>query len=84
MICHNCTNIIEEERLQILPTTRVCSHCARAINLGRPRKGVMISNGKVGSEIQIMYDDCYKRQEKYFKAQGAFSVIKNFSKAICA
>ncbi len=84
MTCSNCCRDIEQERLEILPQTLVCSSCARQYNLGKPRKGVMISTGKVGSEIQILSHDCYKKQEKYLKAQGAYSIIKNFSRAICS
>jgi hypothetical protein len=44
----------------------------------------MVSTGKVGSEIQVLSHDCYQNQEKYLKANGAFSVIKNFSRSVCA
>jgi hypothetical protein len=84
MNCSNCFNQIEPERLELIPHTQLCGACARLYNVGKRKKGVMISTGKVGSEIQVLSHDCYQSQEKYFKAQGAFSVIKNFSKAVCA
>jgi hypothetical protein len=84
MICLNCSNSIEEERIKIVPHTQVCGSCARIYNVGKRKKGVMVSTGKVGSEIQVLSHDCYQNQEKYLKANGAFSVIKNFSRSSCA
>jgi hypothetical protein len=84
MICLNCSNPIEEERIKIVPHTQVCGSCARLYNVGKRKKGVMVSTGKVGSEIQVLSHDCYQNQEKYLKANGAFSVIKNFSRSVCA
>jgi hypothetical protein len=84
MICLNCSSSIEEERIKIVPHTQVCGSCARLYNVGKRKKGVMVSTGKVGSEIQVMSHDCYKTQRKYLVANGAFSVIKNFSRSSCA
>jgi hypothetical protein len=84
MICLNCSSSIEEERIKIVPHTQVCGSCARLYNVGKRKKGVMVSTGKVGSEIQVMSDSCYKSQRKYLVANGAFSVIKNFSRSSCA
>jgi hypothetical protein len=84
MICLNCSSQIEEERIKIVPHTQVCGSCACLYNVGKRKKGVMVSTGKVGSEIQVMSHDCYKTQRKYLVANGAFSVIKNFSRSSCA
>jgi hypothetical protein len=84
MICLNCSSSIEEERIKIVPHTQVCGPCACLYNVGKRKKGVMVSTGKVGSEIQVMSHDCYKTQRKYLVANGAFSVIKNFSRSSCA
>ena len=84
MICLNCSQLIEEERIKIVPHTQVCGSCARLYNVGKRKKGVMVSTGKVGSEIQVMSDSCYKSQRKYLVANGAFSIIKNFSRSSCA
>ena len=84
MICLNCSQQIEEERLKIVPHTQVCGSCACFYNVGKRKKGVMVSTGKVGSEIQVLSDSCYKSQRKYLVANGAFSVIKNFSRSSCA
>lgn len=84
MICVNCSSPIEEERIMIVPHTQVCGACACLYNVGKRKKGVMVSTGKVGSEIQVMSHDCYKTQRKYLVANGAFSIIKNFSRSSCA
>ena len=84
MICTHCFNAVEKERLELIPHTQLCGGCARIFNIGRRKKGVMVSTGKVGSEIQVMSDSCYKSQRKYLVANGAFSVIKNFSRSSCA
>lgn len=82
--CSNCYLPIEQERLDIVPNTNLCGGCAVHYNVGKRKKGVMVSTGKVGSEIQVLSHDCYNNQEKYLKANGAFSVIKNFSRSICS
>ena len=84
MICTHCFNAVEKERLELIPHTQLCGGCARIFNVGKRKKGVMVSTGKVGSEIQVMSDSCYKSQRKYLVANGAFSVIKNFSRSSCA
>jgi hypothetical protein len=84
MNCSNCFCSIEPERLELIPHTQLCGGCARFFNVGKKKKGVMVSTGKVGSEIQVMSDSCYKSQRKYLVANGAFSVIKNFSRSACA
>ncbi len=84
MTCCHCFNSIEPERLELIPNTHVCGGCARLFNVGKKKKGVMVSTGKVGSEIQVLSHSCYLNQEKYLKANGAFSVIKNFSRSVCA
>jgi hypothetical protein len=82
MICTHCFNAVEKERLELIPHTQLCGSCARLFNVGKRKKGVMVSTGKVGSEIQVLSDSCYKSQKKYLVANGAFSVIKNFSRNI--
>jgi hypothetical protein len=81
MICSNCYRDVEPERLKLIPYTQLCAGCARYFNIGKERKGVMISTGKVGSEIQIMSHDCYEKQKKYWTPNGAFSAVKNFSRS---
>lgn len=57
-----------------------CMPCARQVQ--RP-KGVMICTGKVGSEIQVLSAETYANNKAYLVARTK-SVIKNFSRSICA
>jgi hypothetical protein len=84
MFCANCSSQIENERLIIVPDTKVCASCATFFKLGQKKKGVMINTGKVGSEIQILSNSCFKAQKKYLIPNGTRSIIKNFSRSICA
>lgn len=84
MTCCNCFNSIEEERLALVPTTQLCSSCARHYNVGKKKKGHMVYGHKTGAEIQIMSASCFESQKKYWTPQGARSATKNFSKAVCA
>lgn len=84
MYCKVCANQIEQERLDILPNTVFCAPCAQKLNVVKPRKGIMVFTHKTGGELQTMSADFYEKNQKYFIAQGARSVIKNFSKNICA
>lgn len=58
-----------------------CMPCAKQVQ--RP-KGVMICTGKVGSEIQVLSAETYKNNKRYYTANGSKSVLKNFTRAICA
>jgi len=82
--CRTCDNTIEAERLEILPNTLFCAACANKHNIVKPRKGVMCYGHKTGGEIQIMSADLYEREKQYYVPNGARSVMKNFSKSICA
>ena len=44
----------------------------------------MVFTHKTGGELQTMSADFYSKNKKYFVANGARSVVKNFSKSICA
>ena len=82
--CRSCQNSIEPERLEILPSTVFCAGCANKHNVVKPRKGVMIYGHKTGSEIQIMNADLFEETRQYYVPNGARSVMKNFSKSVCA
>lgn len=84
MICRCCNNAIELERLEILPNTVFCAPCANKYNVVKPRKGIMVFDHKTGGTLQTMSADFYDKNKKYFVANGARSVVKNFSKSICA
>ena len=85
MNCVFCTNLIEIERLEVLPDTKVCSCCARngAGQKAKP-KGVMIYTEKTNGFIEIHTSDSWERNKKYYVANGARSTVKNFSKNVCS
>ena len=66
MNCASCTLPIELERLEVLPSTLVCSHCARqgAQQKSRPR-GVMTFDHKTGGTIQIISEEAHKDWQRY-------------------
>jgi hypothetical protein len=84
MKCRICTNLIEPERIEILPSTVCCAACANKHNLVKPRKGIMCHDHKTGAEIQIMSADFFDKNKDYFIPIGARSAVKNFSKNVCA
>jgi len=84
MNCRLCTNIIEPERLNVLPNTVMCAACANKHNVVKPRKGVMVYGHKTGGEIQIMSASLYEETKKYYVPNGARSAVKNFSRNVCA
>ena len=84
MICGVCSNLIESERLAILPNTVYCGTCAHSHSNVKPRKGIMVFSHKTGGELQTMTSDFYTKNKKYFVPNGARSVMKNFSKNICS
>jgi NAD-dependent DNA ligase len=83
--CNCCNSHIEEERLELLPNTRVCSRCAQK-GACQPQKmrGVMVWNHKTAPTIQVMSASTYESQKKYYTPNGARSAVKNFSKSICS
>lgn len=83
MNCNICNNHIEAERLAVLPETRSCSVCSRKYDLVKPKRGILVFDHKTGGTLQSMSQDFYNENKKYFKANGARSVVKNFSKHIC-
>jgi hypothetical protein len=84
MICKICSGAIEPERLSVLPGTISCSSCSRKYDLVKPVKGILVFDHKTGGTLQSMSSDFYEQNKKYFKANGARSVVKNFSKNVCS
>lgn len=80
MICKQC-GIYEVPSAREEAGYHTCMPCAQRV---RPAKGVMVITGKVGSEIQVLSGETYQNNSRYFKANGARSVVKNFSRNICA
>ncbi len=84
MYCKCCGYSIEPERLNILSNTLFCASCANKLNIVKPRKGIMVFDHKTGGTLQTMSADFYDKNKKYFVANGCRSVVKNFSKNVCA
>lgn len=82
--CGVCCKPIEQERLQILPSTIFCAPCAQKHNKTQARKGIMVYEHKTGGTLQMMSAQYYENNKQYFVANGSRSVMKNFSKNICA
>lgn len=82
--CKCCASLIESERLEILPNTSFCAPCAQKIQPERAKKGIMVFSHKTGGELQSMSAEDYEKKKRYFVANGARSVIKNFSRNVCA
>jgi len=84
VICANCDSLVEDERLQMLPLTRVCASCARQYVKLKPRKGIMIYGHKTAGEMQVVsvenFRD-YRRLNPYGRHTGRGSGIHRVSKA---
>ena len=66
MICVNCNSLIESERLEVLPSTRVCSCCARqGVDQKSKLRGVMVFGHKTAGAIQVLSEDAHKEWKKY-------------------
>lgn len=85
MICITCNNSIEDERIEALPTTRVCSACARKGAEQKPKpKGVMIYGHKTAGAIQILSPENFaehRRYNPYGKYTGRGSGVHRMSKS---
>jgi len=85
MNCNSCSNIIEFERLEALPTTKMCIKCAHKSDDKRVRPiGVMVYTDKTNGFIEIHSSASWSKNKKYYVANGARSAVKNFSKNVCA
>lgn len=80
IIC-NCGKPVEDGRAEVGMTT--CRRCA----FSRPDvsrvRGNMVYGHKTGAVIEIMSNESYISNKRYFKPNGARSAVKNFSKNIC-
>ena len=84
MICANCDSLVEDERLQMLPQTRVCASCARQYVKLKPKKGIMIYGHKTAGEMQVVSVDCfkdYRRLNPYGRHTGRGSGVHRVSRA---
>ena len=78
MECSNCNNQIDEERLELLPRTKICSECAQQIPF-TPMKGAMIFDHKTGGQLQVMGDKEYELYSKTFRRVGQQSILRPVS-----
>lgn len=77
MECTGCPRDIEPERLEALPTTKICSRCAREINVPRPH-GILCFDGKTGGTLQVVSKENfadYRRNNPYGRNTGRGSGI---------
>lgn len=76
-----CGKPIEKARVDL--GLEKCYSCASNIPF-KPLMGRMVYTDKCTSMIEIHTSDSWKEKQKYFKANGARSVVKNFSKSVCS
>ena len=84
MLCYNCQVQIEQERLDILPDTKVCSDCANKYKRTERPMGIMVWGHKTAGEIQIVSQENfieYRRHNPYGRYTGRGSGIHRVTKA---
>jgi hypothetical protein len=79
MNCGRCANPIEEERLSVLPNTRVCARCAKVLNPPKV-KGRMQWSHKTAPVIEIMSEETFNESKKYYPRFGRGSGVHAMSK----
>jgi len=80
MKCDTCSNDVESARVEFgLTTCKICAFNGRDVSRV---KGVMNWSHKTAPSIQIMSNECYQEQKKYYIPNGPRSAVKNFSKHI--
>ena len=80
MKCERCDKEIEPDRLRVLPETRICAACAKALNPPRA-KGAMIWENKTAPTIQIMSAETYENVWKPMNPKyGRGSAVHKISK----
>lgn len=79
MKCATCINSIEDERLSVLPQTRICSKCAQRVNPPRV-KGRMVYFHKTAPVIEVMDEETFKENSKYYPRTGRGSGVHAMSR----
>lgn len=80
--CVNCGREVEKARVDF--GFKNCSGCAHSgPDVSRPM-GRMVYSHKTGAEIEILSEESWKENKKYFTPNGARSALKNFSRNICS
>ncbi len=81
IIC-GCGREVEEPRVEF--GYKNCSICAHSgPDVSRP-KGRMVYSHKTGAEIEILSEESWNENKKYFTPNGARSALKNFSRNVCS
>ena len=62
--CVRCNNVVEAERLRVLPETCICTICAKQVNVPK-MKGYMSFGHKTAGEVQVVTPDEFKVYRKY-------------------
>ena len=84
MLCLNCNNHIESDRLIIVPDTKVCAICASKYKRTEKPRGIMVWGHKTAGEIQIVSNENfreYRRHNPYGRYTGRGSGIHRVTKA---
>lgn len=80
--CINCGREVEKARVEFgFKNCSVCAHSGPDVS--RP-KGRMVYSHKTGAEIEILSEESWNENKKYFTPNGARSALKNFSRNICS
>jgi len=80
--CVNCGREVEEARVEF--GFKNCSVCAHSgADVPRP-KGRMVYSHKTGAEMEILSEESWNENKKYFIPNGARSAVKNFSRSVCS
>jgi len=80
--CINCGREVERARVEFgFKNCSVCAHSGPDVS--RP-KGRMVYSHKTGGEIEILSEESWNENKKYFTPNGARSALKNFSRNICS
>ena len=66
MNCNCCSKLIEIERLEALPSTKMCIDCARAnTSKSSSIKGIMCFDHKTGGTLQVVSSEQFKDYRYY-------------------
>lgn len=75
-----CGKPIEPERLEL--NLKVCKECAFGGVAQSKPMGRMVYGHKTGATIEILSEQSFQENKKYFVPNGPRSCVKNFSKHI--
>jgi hypothetical protein len=71
MICSNCSQLIDSQRLELIPDTKICSTCAKnGIEEIEDIKGFMDYSDESTSELVCMSASKFQIAQQYFNREG--------------